>query len=116
MLTLLTQYSAALLLIGIALALLALRNTIRYFSQSRRARYYILREEAMRGAGRWFVASLVCIALTIGLALFVSRAQPVAEVEPLATATRAGSIRTCFACTLTRRAHTTIFRLWYNFG
>jgi hypothetical protein len=89
MLTLLTQYSAVLLLIGIALALLALRNTIRYFSQSRRARYYILREEAMRGAGRWFVASLVCIALTIGLALFASRAQPAPEVEPTATATRA---------------------------
>lgn len=68
--TLLTQYSTILLLVGIAVALFALRNTIRNLNQSRNARYYILREEASARAGRWAVFSFVIIAITVAIFVF----------------------------------------------
>jgi hypothetical protein len=81
--TLLTQYSTILLLVGIAIALFALRNTIRNFNQSRHARYYILREEASARAGRWAIASFVSIAITLAILVFSSRMSP----PPLSTQT-----------------------------
>jgi len=85
--TLLSQFGTVLLLVGFAFALLALRNTIRYFNQSRRAPYYILREEAARGAGRWAIVSILSIAVTIGLVVFGAQAQSPPAVEPTATTT-----------------------------
>ena len=85
--TLLTQYATVLLLAGVALILFALRNAIRYFNQSRRAPYYILREEASRSAGRWTLVSVAGIIATIGIALYTSQAPPLPAVEPTASAT-----------------------------
>ena len=87
MLTFLNQYGTILLLIAVIVVLIALRNTVRAFNQSRRAPYYILREEAARAAGRWTIISLVCVALTIALAVLRSRAQAEAPNEPPATVT-----------------------------
>jgi len=84
--TFLSQYATVLLLVGLAFVLLALRNTIRYFNQSRRAPYYILREEAARDARRWAIISALGMAVTIGLAAFASQAQPAPVVESTATA------------------------------
>lgn len=86
MLTLLTQYSTILLLIGVAVVLLALRNTIRNYNQSRNAPYYILREEAFARAGRWTIISFVSIAITVAIAIFGSQAQPELIVVPTSTA------------------------------
>jgi hypothetical protein len=86
--TLLTQYSTVLLLVGIAFGLLALRRAIRQFNQSRRAPYYILREEAARSAGRWTIAAVLTVALTAALAVFASQSPPEPASEPTPTATR----------------------------
>ncbi len=85
--TLLAQYSPVLLLVGVAFVLLALRNVIRQFNQSRRAPYYILREEAARSAGRWLIVSVVAFAATLALALYTSQAPPPSPAEPTAAAT-----------------------------
>jgi hypothetical protein len=84
--TLLAQFSPVLLLVGVALFLLTLRNVIRQFNQSRRAPYYILREEAARSAGRWAIVCVVAVVATLALALYTSQAPP-PPVEPTATAT-----------------------------
>lgn len=84
--TLLTQYATVLLLAGVAFSLFALRNAIRQFNQSRRAPYYILREEATRSAGRWTLASIVGIVATIGIALYAAQAPPLPASVPTATA------------------------------
>ncbi len=79
---LIAQYSTVLLLVGVALSLLALRHTKRQFDQSRRAQYYILREEAARSAGRWAIVSAVVMALTIGVAVTASQAPTAPATEP----------------------------------
>ena len=84
--TLLAQFSPVLLLVGVAVVLLALRNVIRQFNQSRRAPYYILREEAARSVGRWLIVSVVAFAATLALALYTSQAPP-PQAEPTATPT-----------------------------
>ncbi len=83
--TFLSQYATLFLIAGLALALLALRNAIVYFNQSRRARYYILREEAARGARRWAAVTVLILAMLIGLVVFTAQAQPASLVEPTAT-------------------------------
>jgi hypothetical protein len=85
--TLLTQFATVLLLAGVAFTLFALRKTIRQFRQSRRASYYILREEAARSAGRWAIVTIVAAAATIALAVYASRATPAPAPTPTATAT-----------------------------
>ncbi|HLF28372.1 MAG TPA: hypothetical protein VJG32_18725 [Anaerolineae bacterium] len=86
--TLIIQYAPVLLLVGIAVILLALRNAIRYFNQSRRAPYYILREEAARSAGRWALASLLAATLTISVAVYTSQSAPLTPTpEPRVTST-----------------------------
>jgi hypothetical protein len=71
--TLLAQYSTVLLLVGVAFILFSLRNTIRQFNQSRRAPYYILRDEASRSAGRWALISFGAIVVTLLLATYASQ-------------------------------------------
>jgi len=86
--TLLIQYSTVLLLVGVALSLFALRNAIRHFNQSRRAPYYILREEAARSAGRWTLATLLGTALTVALVVYASQAPASPLIAPTATPTQ----------------------------
>lgn len=83
--TFLSQYATVLLLAAIALTLFALRKAIRAFNQSRRAPYYILREEASRSAGRWAIASFFGVAATVALIVFAARAQPAVSAEPTPT-------------------------------
>lgn len=92
--TLLTQISTVLLLAGVAFTLFALRKTIRQFRQSRRAAYYILREEAARGAGRWTIVTIVTVAATIALAVYASRAAPASAPAPTPTATATKAVPT----------------------
>jgi len=92
--TFLSQYATVLLLVGLAFVLLALRNTIRYFNQSRRAPYYILREEAARDARRWAIISALGMAVTIGLAAFASQAQSAPGVGSTPTATTSADVPT----------------------
>ena len=94
--TLLTQTSTILLLVGVAFTLFALRKTIRQFRQSRRAPYYILREEAARSAGRWTLVTIVVLAATIALAVYASQAgpAPAPPPAPAATAAATGSVPT----------------------
>ncbi|MGH2593243.1 MAG: hypothetical protein ACRDGG_06990 [Anaerolineae bacterium] len=92
--TFLSQYATVLLLVGLAFVLLALRNTIRYFNQSRRAPYYILREEAARDARRWAIVSALGLAVTIGLAAFASQAQSAPAVRSTPTATTSADVPT----------------------
>lgn len=93
MLTFLAQYASLLLIVALAFSVLALRNTIRAFNQSRHAPYYILREEAAHAAGRWALLSVAGIAATIAVAIFASRA-PAASTEPTATPTATQPIAT----------------------
>ena len=85
--TLLTQSSIILLLAGVAFTLFALRKTIRLFRQSRRAPYYILREEAARSAGRWTIVTIVALAATIALGVYASQATPAPAPTPAPAAT-----------------------------
>jgi len=85
--TLLAQYSTVLLLVGVAFSLFALRNAIRHFNQSRRAPYYILREEAARSAGRWTLAATLGIALIAVLVVYASQTPAAPLVAPTATPT-----------------------------
>jgi hypothetical protein len=85
--TLLTPFATVLLLAGVAFTLFALRKTIRQFRQSRRAAYYILREEAARSAGRWGIVTIVTVSATIALAVYASRATPASAPTPTATQT-----------------------------
>lgn len=87
--TLIAQFSPVLLLVGVALSLLALRHTIRLFDQSRRAPYYILREEAARSARRWAIVSVGVMALTLGAAVAASQPPAVPATEPAITPTAA---------------------------
>jgi len=91
--TLLSQFSTVLLLAGILLSLLALRKTIRAFNQSRRAPYYILREEAARSAGRWALTAFVLIAATIAILVYASQAPP-PQPESLPTSTPTSAVPT----------------------
>jgi len=94
MLTFLAQYASILLIVALAFSVLALRNTIRAFNQSRRAPYYILREEAARAAGRWALLTVLGIAAAIAVTIFASRAQPAAPIEPTATPTATQPVAT----------------------
>jgi len=85
--TLITQYSTLLLLAGFLIILFALRKTIRYANQSRRAPYYILREEATRSAQRWALLSILFVALTVAVAVIALQTPPALAPGPSVTAT-----------------------------
>ena len=102
--TLIARYSTILLLAGIVLSLLALRRTLHLLNQSRRAPYYILREEAARSGWRWALVSLVLIVATVVLAVTAAQT-PAPAPTPVAesTATPGAPVPTLGA-TATRRA------------
>ena len=87
--TFLREYATVFLIVGLVLALLALRNAIYYFNQSRRAPYYILREEAARSAQRWVILAALVFAVIVGLVVWTAQAGPTPGVEPTATAATA---------------------------
>ena len=102
--TLIAQYSTVLLLAGIVLSLLALRRTLHLLNQSRRAPYYILREEAARSGWRWALVSLVLIVATVVLAVYASQApEPAPTPAAEFTATPSAPVPTLGA-TPTRQA------------
>src|SRR4030067_227330 len=91
--TLIAQYSTILLLAGIVLSLLALRRTLHLLNQSRRAPYYILREEAARSGWRWALVSLVLIVATIALAVYAAQAPALAPAPGAESTTTPASPR-----------------------
>lgn len=105
--TLIAQYSIILLLAGIVLSLLALRRTLHLFSQSRRAPYYILREEAARSGWRWALVSLVLIVATIALAVYAAQAPSLAPTPGAESTTTPASPVPTLGPTATRQAAAT---------
>lgn len=81
---LLSQSATVLLLVGVVATLFALRKAVRGFNQSRRAPYYILREEAAGSARRWALVSLALIAATIALVAYAGPAAPAIAPTPTA--------------------------------
>ena len=84
--TFLAQSFPVLLLVGIVLVLIGLRQTVHRLNQSRRAPYYILREEAARSAGRWTLFTIGVAVLVIVAAVVGSGAPPEAATPRTPTA------------------------------